>query len=155
AKRPEEWNEFKQVQRYFQRSLGEVHSGNGRVSFEDQESDFYGLELTRRALRPGAIYADPYGHVFVVLEFLEPDGALPGVLYAIDGQPDGSITRKRFWEGNFLWNPDPSLGGSGFKAFRPLVMKNVDGGQMIESLSDAQIAARSDYSDASHAQAKL
>ena len=43
------------------------------------------------------------------------------MLYAIDGQPDGSITRKRFWAGNFLWNPDPSLGGSGFKRFVPPV----------------------------------
>jgi hypothetical protein len=155
AKLPDDWNELAQVRRFFQRSVSAVHSGNGRVPFDDDESDFYGLELTRRALRPGAVYADPYGHVFVVLEFLDPDGTLPGVLYAVDGQPDGSITRKRFWEGNFLWNPDPALGGSGFKAFRPLALKTEDGGRVIESLRDAQIGTHPDYGDVSHAQAKL
>jgi hypothetical protein len=152
---PDNWNELMQVQRFFQRSLQEVHSGNGRVPFDDNESDFYGLKLTREALRPGAVYADPYGHMLSLVEFVDADGTLPGVLYAVDGQPDGSITRKRFWEGNFLWNPDPRLGGSGFKAFRPLSVKYEDGGQIIESLSDAQIAKHPDYGDVSHAQPKL
>jgi hypothetical protein len=155
SKMPEEWNELTQVARFFPRSLGEVHTGNGRVPFNDEENDFYGLQLSRRALRPGAVYADPYGHVLSVVEFVDPEGTLPGVLYAVDGQPDGSITRKRFWEGNFLWNPDPALGGSGFKAFRPLVVKYEDGGQIVESLTDAQIAKNPDYGDVSRAQAKL
>jgi hypothetical protein len=152
---PEEWNELKQVQRFFQRSLQEVHTGNGRVPFDDDENDFYGLELSRRALRPGAVYADPYGHILSLVEFMEAEGSLPGVLYAVDGQPDGSITRKRFWEGNFLWNPDPNLGGSGFKGFRPLAIKVEDGGQIVESLTDAQVAKNRDYADASRAQRKL
>jgi hypothetical protein len=155
SKMPEEWNELLQVQRFFSRSLVAVHSGNGRVPFEDDESDFYGLKLSRRALRPGAVYADPYGHVLVLVEFLEAEGKLPGVLYAIDGQPDGSITRKRFWEGNFLWNPDPANGGSGFKGFRPLAVKIEDGGQLIEPLTDVQIRKNADYADVSHAQSKL
>jgi hypothetical protein len=155
SKMPEEWNELTQVARFFVRSVGEVHSGNGRVPFTDDESDFYGLQLSRKALRPGAVYADPYGHVLSIVEFVDPEGSLPGVLYAVDGQPDGSITRKRFWEGNFLWNPDPALGGSGFKAFRPLVVKTEDGGQVIESLTDAQIVKNANYADVSHAQHKL
>jgi hypothetical protein len=144
---PEEWNELTQVARFFPRSLGEVHTGNGRVPFNDDESDFYGLQLSRKALRPGAVFADPYGHVLSLVEFVDPEGSLPGVLYAVDGQPDGSITRKRFWEGNFLWNPNPALGGSGFKGFRPLVVKYEDGGQIIEHLTDAQIAKNPDYGD--------
>jgi hypothetical protein len=155
SKMPEEWTELTQVARFFSRSLVEVHTGNGRVPFNDEENDFYGLQLTRKALRPGAVFADPYGHVLSIVEFVDPEGPLPGVLYAVDGQPDGSITRKRFWEGNFLWNPDPVLGGSGFKAFRPLVVKYEDGGQIIESLTDAQIAKNGDYGDGSRAQAKL
>jgi hypothetical protein len=155
TKMPEDWNELTQVARFFPRSLGEVHTGNGRVSWSDDENDFYGLALTRKALRPGAVFADPYGHVLSLVEFVDPEGTLPGVLYAVDGQPDGSITRKRFWEGNFLWNPDPALGGSGFKAFRPLVVKYEDGGQIIESMTDPQIAKSADYGDVSRAQAKL
>jgi len=152
---PARWNELTQVARFFARSLGEVHTGNTRVSFDDDENDFYGLELSRKALRPGAVYADPYGHVYSLVEFVEPEGSLPGVLYAVDGQPDGSITRKRFWEGNFLWNQDPVLGGSGFKAFRPLIIKYENGEQLIGSMPDAQIAQHPDHRDVSNAQSKL
>jgi hypothetical protein len=155
SKMPEEWNELLQVQRFFTRTLVAVHSGNGRIPFEDDESDFYGLKLSRRALRPGTVYADPYGHVLVLVEFVEAEGALPGVLYAVDGQPDGSITRKRFWEGNFLFNPDPANGGSGFKGFRPVAVKIEDGGQIIEPLTDKDIKKHPDYGDVSHGQAKL
>jgi hypothetical protein len=155
SKLPSRWNELTQVARFFTRSLTEVHTGNARVPFGDDQNDFYGLALTRKALRPGAIYADPYGHVYSVVEFVDPEGSLPGVLYAVDGQPDGSITRKRFWEGNFLWNPDPALGGSGFKAFRPLVVKYQAGEQVVESTPDAQIARHPAYGDVSDAQAKL
>ncbi|HET6581983.1 MAG TPA: hypothetical protein VFG69_01025, partial [Nannocystaceae bacterium] len=144
------------VQRYFSRTLAwGVHTGNGRTAFGDDDTDFYPLALTRKALRPGAIYADPYGHVFVLVELMDPAGTQPGVLYAIDGQPDGSITRKRFWEGNFLWNPDPALGGSGFKAFRPVdVAKSSDGRSLVTAGDDA-IAKRSGYGDVSDEQSEL
>ena len=144
------------VQRYFRRTLAwGVHTGNGRTAFGDDDTDFYPLELTRRGLRPGTIYADPYGHIFVVVELMDAEGAEPGVLYAIDGQPDSSITRKRFWEGNFLWNADPALGGSGFKAFRPLVREKSESGARLQALGDAEIAKRPGYGDASDAQSRL
>lgn len=144
------------VQRYFRRTLAwGVHTGNGRTGFGDDDTDFYPLALTRKALRPGAIYADPYGHVFVLVELMDPAGSQPGVLYAIDGQPDGSITRKRFWEGNFLWNPDPALGGSGFKAFRPIDLVKDGGGKSLVAASDERISARAGYGDVSDEQSKL
>lgn len=144
------------VQKYFKRTLAwGVHTGNGRTAFGDDATDFYPLALTRTALRPGAIYADPYGHVFVLVELMDPEGSQPGVLYAIDGQPDGSITRKRFWEGNFLWNPDPSLGGSGFKAFRPVDLAKDGEGRAIVAASDDAIATRAGYGDVSDEQSKL
>ena len=43
-----------------------------------------------------------------------------GVLLAVDGQPDGTVARKRFWRGNFLFAVDPALGSAGFKRFRPV-----------------------------------
>lgn len=134
------------VQYFMRRTLAwGVHTGNGRVALTDERSDLYPVRLDRRALRPGTVYADPYGHILVLVELFDGGGGRPGVLYAIDGQPDGSITRKRFWEGNFLWNPDPGLGGSGFKNFRPVVVKNGAAAQA----TDAEILADPAYADLS------
>lgn len=109
-----------QMQRFFSRTLAwGVHTGNGRCALNDNENDLYPVRLDRTSLRPGTVYADPYGHILVLTQFVPAREGRPGILFAVDGQPDASITRKRFWEGNFLWNPDPTLGGSGFKAFRP------------------------------------
>lgn len=144
------------VQRYFRRTLAwGVHTGNGRCAFGDSGNDFYPVALSRRGLRPGTMYADPYGHIFVLAELVDPSGEDPGVLYAVDGQPDGSITRKRFWEGNFLWNPDPTLGGSGFKALRPLDVKTVDGSKTLVAATDEQILKRAGYGDVSDEQSTL
>ncbi|MEZ4381707.1 MAG: hypothetical protein R3A79_10175 [Nannocystaceae bacterium] len=144
------------VQHFFRKTLAwGVHTGNGRVAHGDDASDLYPVRLDRRGLRPGTVYADPYGHILVVVELVDPEGDQPGILYAIDGQPDGSITRKRFWEGNFLWNPDPELGGSGFKSFRPIVRRDVDGREVLVQLSDNEIAGAPGYGDFSTAQAEL
>ncbi|MBL9099786.1 MAG: hypothetical protein JNL82_02450 [Myxococcales bacterium] len=140
------------VQYYMRRTLAwGVHTGNGRVGMTDERSDLYPVRLDRRSLRPGTVYADPYGHILVLVELFEGTGGRPGVLYAIDGQPDASITRKRFWEGNFLWNPDPGLGGSGFKNFRPVVVREGVAAQM----TDAEILKAPGYGDVSPAQAEL
>lgn len=144
------------VQRFFRRTLAwGVHTGNGRTAFADEQTDFYPLTLARRSLRPGTIYADPYGHIFVVAELVAARGGQPGILYAIDGQPDGSITRKRFWEGNFLWNPDPSLGGSGFKGFRPHLVVGSGDERTLRAATDAELRTLSGYGDLGHEQAKL
>lgn len=132
------------VQKFLRRTIAwGVHTGNGRTALDDSRSDLYPVELSRRSIRPGTVYADPYGHILVVVEWMEADQKGPGILYAIDGQPDGSITRKRFWEGNFLWNPNPNLGGSGFKNFRPIQI--VD--QKLVALSNSEIAADPDFAD--------
>lgn len=144
------------VQRFFRRTLSwGVHTGNGRTALDDQGTDFYPLVLERRSLRPGTIYADPYGHIFVLAELVPPEDGRPGILYAIDGQPDGSITRKRFWEGNFLWNPDPALGGSGFKGFRPHRVDVVDGRRRLVTATDAELRTMPGYRDVGPEQAKL
>jgi hypothetical protein len=144
------------VQKFLRRTLAwGVHTGNGRTAFDDEDTDFYPLVLTRRSLRPGTIYADPYGHIFVVAELWAASGKEPGILYAIDGQPDGSITRKRFWEGNFLWNPDPTLGGSGFKGFRPHLVVGTGDDRTLVAATDAQLRTMSGYGDLGLEQAKL
>ena len=96
-----------------------VQSGNGRTALASQETDFYPLPLKREVLWPGTIYADPYGHVLVLAKWVAQTSDSPGILFAVDAQPDNSIARKRFWEGTFLFANIASA-GPGFKAFRPL-----------------------------------
>jgi hypothetical protein len=98
-----------------------VHSGSGRTALDDDQSDHYPVKLTRTALRPGTIYADPYGHVLMIVKWLDQSAGAGGRLFAVDGQPDNSVGRKRFWEGTFLYANDVKSAGPGFKAFRPLV----------------------------------
>jgi len=96
-----------------------VQSGNGRTALASQETDFYPLPLQRELLWPGTIYADPYGHVLVLTKWVAQTTESPGILFAVDAQPDNSIARKRFWEGTFLFTNIASA-GPGFKAFRPI-----------------------------------
>ena len=88
-------------------------------SASDDNTDFYTVPLTQKALRPGTVYADPYGHVLMLVHRVPEVDGKPGVFLAVDAEPDGSITRKRFWRGNFLFVHDPALGSPGFKHFRP------------------------------------
>jgi len=96
-----------------------VQSGNGRTALAGQETDFYPLPLNREVLWPGTIYADPYGHVLVLTKWVAQTLDSPGILFAVDAQPDNSIARKRFWEGTFLFANIASA-GPGFKTFRPI-----------------------------------
>ena len=107
-----------------------VHSGSARTALEDDETDFYPVKLARDVLRPGLIYADPYGHVMMIAKWVEQDGSKGGRLFAVDGQPDNSVGRKRFWEGTFLFASNVKSAGAGFKAFRP-VEKSAESGSVV------------------------
>ena len=94
-------------------------TGERRAS--DDNTDYYPVPLKQETLRPGTVYADPYGHVLVLARRLPQSDDAAGVLLAVDAQPDGTVARKRFWRGNFLFAQDPALGSPGFKRFRPIV----------------------------------
>ncbi len=128
-----------------------VHSGSARTSIADDQTDHYGVALTTEGVRPGTIYADPYGHVLVVAKRLAQAKGQAGLLLAVDGQPDGTVARKRFWRGNFLFAADPALGGPGFKRFRPLLWEK----GRIRRLTNAEIKASEDYGDWSLEQAQM
>lgn len=103
-----------------------VHSASGRTSPDDEETDLYPVPLTREALRPGTVFADPYGHLLILVQWVPPsvdEGGEPrsGILLGADAQPDGTIGRRTFWRGTFLFTPDTTDVGAGFKAFRPVV----------------------------------
>jgi hypothetical protein len=129
-----------------------VQTGAVRVAATDDRTDFYTVPLTQATLRPGTVYADPYGHVLMLVKLVpEADGA-PGVFLAVDAEPDGSVTRKRFWRGNFLFVHDPALGTSGFKRFRPIVQ---DRGGSLRRLTNAEIEKNPQYGDFSLEQTQL
>jgi len=135
------------------RTVGDgVQSGNGRTPDADNSTDFYPVALTQETLRPGTIYADPYGHVLTLVRRVPQIGGAAGVFLAVDAEPDGTVTRKRFWRGNFLFVHDPTLGGPGFKRFRPIV-RDKNGG--LRRLSNSEIARDPQYGDFSLEQSKL
>jgi hypothetical protein len=101
-----------------------VHSGTARTAFKDENSDYYAVPLTRETLRPGVVFADPYGHTLILVRWIPQSGNTPGVLLSVDAQPDGTVGIKRFWKGNFLFNTSDVIGEPGFKAFRPITVSN-------------------------------
>ena len=107
------------------RIMDSVHSGSGRTALADETTDFYPVPLERAALWPGTLYADPYGHTMVLVKWVLQTPGRGGMLLAVDAQPDNSVSRKRFWEGTFLFADTPSA-GPGFKAFRPLTRAGGD-----------------------------
>jgi hypothetical protein len=129
-----------------------VHSGNGRTAAGDDNTDYYPVPLKQEVLRPGMVYADPYGHVLVLAKRVAQTGDAAGVFLAVDGQPDGTVARKRFWRGNFLFAQDPALGSPGFKRFRPIV---ADKNGALRRLTNAEIAKDPRYGDFSIEQSKL
>jgi hypothetical protein len=129
-----------------------VQSGAVRTLATDDNTDFYTVPLSQEALRPGTIYADPYGHVLMLVRRVPQSGTRAGVFLAVDAEPDGSVTRKRFWRGNFLFVHDPTLGSPGFKHFRPIVRE--PNGKM-RRLTNAEIAKDPQYGDFSLEQSKL
>jgi len=129
-----------------------VHSGSVRTSATDDNTDFYTVPLTQETLRPGTVYADPYGHVMLLVRRVPQSADAAGVLLAVDAEPDGTVARKRFWRGTFLFAHEPSFGSAGFKHFRPIV-RGENGA--LRRLTNAQIAKNSDYGDFSPEQAQL
>ena len=128
-----------------------VQSGNGRVGAKDDNTDFYLVSLKAETLRPGTIYADPYGHILVLAKRVPQSGGGAGILLAVDAQPDGTVARKRFWRGNFLFAQDQSLGSPGFKRFRPIVREK----GALRRLSNSEIAQDAHYGDYSLEQAEI
>jgi hypothetical protein len=135
------------------RDVGDVvHTGAVRVAATDENTDFYTVPLAQETLRPGTVYADPYGHVLMLVHRVPEMDGKPGVFLAVDAEPDGSITRKRFWRGNFLFVHDPALGSPGFKHFRPIVR---DKGGSLRRLANAEITSNPQYGDFSLDQSKM
>jgi hypothetical protein len=129
-----------------------VQSGAVRTLGNDDNNDFYTVPLTQDTLRPGAVYADPYGHVLMLVHRVPEQNGAPGMFFAVDGEPDGTVARKKFWRGNFLFAHLPGLEGPGFKRFRPIMR---DAGGNLRRLTNAEIAKDPQYGDFSLEQSQL
>jgi hypothetical protein len=129
-----------------------VQSGAVRTSANDENTDFYTVPLAQATLRPGTVYADPYGHVMMLVRRVPESGGAAGVFLAVDAEPDGTVARKRFWRGNFLFAHDPTLGSPGFKHFRPIV---AEANGALRRLTNAEIAKDPQYGDFSLDQSQL
>lgn len=129
-----------------------VHSGSGRTAAADDNTDYYPVALTQDALRPGTIYADPFGHVLMLTKRVAQTADSAGVFLSADAQPDGTVAIKRFWRGNFLYVQDSTLGSPGFKRFRPIVR---DRSGNLRRLTNAEIAKDPQYGNFSLEPSKL
>jgi hypothetical protein len=129
-----------------------VHSGSGRTLASDNNTDYYPVPLKQETLRPGIVYADPYGHVLMIVRRVAQSDGAAGIILAVDGQPDGTVARKHFWRGNFLFAQDPGLGSPGFKRFRPIASDKSGG---LRRLTNDEIAKNPQYGDFSLEQSKL
>jgi hypothetical protein len=135
------------VKSFLRQMTNRVQSGSARTALDDDATDYYPVALDRKAMRPGVIYADPYGHVMMVVRWVDQTADKGGLLLAVDGQPDTSIGRKRFWEGTFLFNNEVKSAGPGFKAFRPVVRG--ESGK-LEALPNKAIGGTGDPAHAPH-----
>ena len=78
--------------------------------------DFYPVEISRDAVRPGVIAYDIYGHVGIVYDILEN-----GRILVVASHPDNTVTRSAYGP-NFM-RSKPAL-GAGLKAWRPIRIVN-------------------------------
>ncbi len=138
--------------RYLSTVADGVHSGSGRTALSDDSTDYYPIPLNDETLRPGTVYADPYGHILMIARRVPQSDGAAGIILAVDGQPDGTVARKRFWRGNFLFAQDPALGGPGFKRFRPVVREK---NGVLRRLTNDEIAKNPQYGDFSLDQSRL
>jgi hypothetical protein len=88
----------------------------------------------------------------MLVHWVDQSAEAGGILLAVDGQPDNSIGRKRFWEGTFLYANDVVGAGPGWKAFRPVV-RGPDG--KLVALPNRALVADARFAPFSLEQAEL
>ena len=144
-------SDIQAFQTFLRSIMNAVHSGSARTALADNTTDLYPVILTKKHLKPGVVFADPYGHTLTLVRWIPQTSEQSGKLIAVDAQPNGTISLKRFWQGTFLFTNRNVIGEPGFKAFRPIVEEK----SAIRLLSNAEIADHADYGNFSTEQNKL
>jgi hypothetical protein len=136
---------------FMRRTADGVHSGTARTALDNENSDYYPFPLERGAIRPGTVYADPYGHTLIIVGIKPQTGKNPGLLLSVDAQPDGTVGIKRFWKGNFLFNTTEVVGEPGFKSFRPILIKK----GVLQSMNNKELTEEAGFIPFSLQQRKM
>lgn len=89
-----------------------THPENGSGRSHD---DFYPVEISRDAIKPGVLAYDIFGHVGIVYDVLDN-----GRVLVVASHPDNSVTRTAYGP-NFM-RSKPEL-GAGLKAWRPIYVE--------------------------------
>ena len=112
-------------------------TGGGR-----SHDDFYPVEISRDAIKPGVLAYDIFGHVGIVYEVLDN-----GRVLVVASHPDNSVTRTAYGP-NFM-RSKPEL-GAGLKAWRPIYVEGAktdeDGSLLGGKLRAAANDALNDFS---------
>ena len=88
----------------------------------------------------------------ILVRRVPQSGGAAGVLLAVDAEPDGTVARKRFWRGTFLFAHEPSFGSAASSTSgRSCAEKN----GALRRLTNAQIAKNPNYDDFSLEQSQL
>ena len=96
-----------------------VHSGSGRTALANNNTDYYPVPLSADTLRPGTLYADPYGHILMIVRRIAQTEDAAG----IDATGRGFFfSRKRLSmdESQIRWRSTPGL-----KAIEHLLVRSV------------------------------
>ncbi len=144
-------NTVQSFNNFIRRIADGVHSGSARTALANENADYYPVTLSREGLRPGTVYADPYGHTLTIVSWVPQTKNQPGVLLAVDAQPDKTIAIKRFWKGNFLFSTSEVVGEPGFKAFRPITFNN----NKLELMTSDELTASPGFAPYSLQQKKM
>ncbi|MEE8377276.1 MAG: hypothetical protein V3R45_02790 [Candidatus Aminicenantaceae bacterium] len=144
-------SDIEAFQTFLKSIMNTVHSGSARTALADNSTDLYPVKLVKKQLKPGVVFADPYGHTLTLVRWIPQTSEQSGKLLAVDAQPNGTISLKRFWQGTFLFTNRKVIGEPGFKAFRPIVEEE----GKYRLLSNTEIADHADYGNFSTEQKSL
>jgi hypothetical protein len=144
-------DQIKAFNNFLRRVKDGIHSGTARTALDDENSDYYPVPLETGALRPGIVYADPYGHTLILIGRVSQTNKNSGLLLSVDAQPDGTVGIKRFWKGNFLFNTSGVIGEPGFKAFRPIEVIN----GVLKPVQNKELTGKAGYIPYSEQQRKM
>ncbi|MGE3756878.1 MAG: hypothetical protein AB7H97_03935 [Pseudobdellovibrionaceae bacterium] len=112
---------YPSIQSVLHHLVDHYYTASYRIYYGDTDkapffADYYPVDITRDAVRPGTVIYDPNGHVVTVYR-VEDDGRVR----FIDSHPDNSLTAGTYGKQFVRSNPGQ---GAGFKYWRPLKLVN-------------------------------
>ena len=78
--------------RYLRVVSDDRQSGAGRTLWNDENTNFYPVALSQETLHPGTIFADPYGHILMIVQHMPRQGGAAGICLRPTPSP---ISRSR------------------------------------------------------------